>query len=61
LQAILPSGWDAGKIVGWALFADHREQVPVRVESNRISVDIPASRPMIVYRNATAAARHHGG
>jgi hypothetical protein len=61
LQAILPSGWDASKIVGWALFVDHREPVPVRVEANRIGVDIPASRPIIVYRNATVAARHHGG
>jgi hypothetical protein len=61
LQAILPSGWDASKIVGWALFEDHREQVPVRVEANIISVDIQASRPIIVYRNAIVAAMHHGG
>jgi len=61
LQAILPSDWDASKIVGWALFVDHREPVPVRVEANRIKVDIQASRPIIVYRNATVAARHHGG
>jgi len=60
LQADLPSDWDASKVTGWALSVDHREPVPVRMEANKIEVDVQASRPIIVYRNASVAARHHG-
>jgi hypothetical protein len=58
IQASLPSGWDAGKVVGWELFVDHREPVSVKVEANRITIDAPAGRPVIVYRDATIAAQH---
>lgn len=57
LQAVLPSGWDASKIVGWALFVDHREPVPMKVESNRITITVPAGRPIIVYRDSSIAAK----
>jgi hypothetical protein len=60
MQATLPSGWDASKLVGQALFVDHREPVPVKVEANRITIDAQAGRPVIVYRDATIAAQHRG-
>jgi hypothetical protein len=57
LQAALPAGWDAARITARALFVDHREPAPVKVEENRITVDVPAERAIIVYRDATAAAK----
>jgi hypothetical protein len=59
LQAVLPSGWDATKITALALYVDHREPVPVKVEENKIAIDVPADRAIIVYRDADAAAKHH--
>jgi Endo-alpha-N-acetylgalactosaminidase len=61
LQAELPAGWDASRIAGWVLFTDHREPFEVKVEQSKISVDVPAGRPVIVYRDAIAAGKHRGG
>ena len=57
LEAAMPSGWDPGKIVGQALFTDHREPISVRVEGGKINVDAPAGRPIMVYRDAEFAGK----
>jgi hypothetical protein len=31
----------------------------VKVEENKIAIDVPADRAIIVYRDADAAAKHH--
>jgi hypothetical protein len=59
LQAALPAGWDAAKITAEVLFVDHREPAHVQVEANRITINAPADRPVIVYRDASAAGRHN--
>ena len=60
LQTALPEGWEPGAAVAWLLFADHRERIPVRVEGEKIAVDVPAGRPVVVYRDATAASIRQG-
>ena len=61
LEAAVPPAWDSSKIVAWALYVDHREAIPVEVESGKIIVMAPAGRPIVVYCNATSAGTWHGG
>jgi Endo-alpha-N-acetylgalactosaminidase len=58
LKASLPMGWSAHQITAASLFVDHREPVSVKVKGNNIAIDVPANRPIIVYRHAQAANRH---
>ncbi len=60
LQVILPPGWDATKITAFALFVDHREAVAVEMEQSKITVEVPADRAIILYRDTNAATKHHG-
>ncbi len=50
LSAALPPGWDAKKLTAFALSIGKPEQVDLRIENGKITVLVPAQRPVIVYR-----------
>jgi hypothetical protein len=51
LTASLPKGWDPAAITARALFADRSEETPLEVRGGKVSVDVPAERPVMVFRN----------
>lgn len=51
LTADLPKGWVAGSIVARALYLDKRENVPVKIAGNKITVSVTGGRPVIVYQD----------
>jgi hypothetical protein len=53
-SAPIPAGWDASAVVGYALFADKREKVPVTVRDGKLTVSVTPERPVMVYRDARA-------
>lgn len=50
----LPAGWRAEEIVARTLHVPLAAPYPAKVVSNRVTVEVPARRPVIVYRNAAA-------
>ena len=52
LSAQLPAGWDPHTIAALALYTDHSEKVAVAQAGGKITVDTPAGRPIMVFRNA---------
>ena len=54
LSAPLPGGWKADEVVGRALLADRSEAVKVSASGGKIAVDVPAMRPMMVFRDGAA-------
>jgi hypothetical protein len=50
LTAPVPAGWEAQGIKARALFLDRQESHPLTISSGNIVVDVPARRPVIVYR-----------
>ena len=61
LKAPLPQGWDANAIVARALYIDHREPVKVKIEHNKVVVNVTAQTPVIVYRNTEQADKQPAG
>jgi len=55
-SAPIPAGWDASTVVGYALFADQREKVPVTARDGKLMVSVTAERPVVVYKTANLAA-----
>jgi len=53
-SAPIPAGWDASAVVGYALFADKEEKVPVAARDGKLTVSVAAERPVMVYRDAQA-------
>jgi Endo-alpha-N-acetylgalactosaminidase len=50
LNVPVPAGWDAHGVKARALFLDRQESHPLTISSGNIVVDVPARRPVIVYR-----------
>lgn len=57
LSAPLPKGWDAGAIAAFALTADKAEESPVSKSGGKLTVEVQAGRPVIVFRDRAAARR----
>ena len=55
LIAPLPAGWDPALVVARALYTDHREEVPVRIENGNVEVSVQSGRPVMVFRDAARA------
>lgn len=60
LSAPLPKGWDPGAIAALALYADKAEEVPVSKSGGRITVEAPAGRPIMIFRDGAAARKRMG-
>ncbi len=56
LTYLLPAGWEAMEIVAKAMTLEGPQPHSVVVEARSIVVKVPARTPVIVYRNAAAAA-----
>jgi hypothetical protein len=62
LSAPLPKGWDPGAITALALYADKAEEVSVAKTGGTVTVEAPAGRPVMVFRDGAAARkRMHAG
>lgn len=57
LSAPLPAGWDAQGIAALALYPDRAEEVPVSEKAGKLTVDAPAGRPIMVFRDGAAARK----
>jgi len=57
LSAPLPGGWDARSIVALAMYTDRAESAPVAKDGGRVTVEVAAGRPVLVFRDAEAAKR----
>jgi len=55
----LPGYWNADSLAVRALFNDHREPFHYEIENKKIVVNVPAARPIIIYRNAAIADKLH--
>lgn len=55
LNLSLPKEWDATTIVARALFIDHREDVPLKIDNGKIIVSLKSGIPIIIYRNEKIA------
>jgi hypothetical protein len=55
LTAALPAGWDAQNIAALALYPNHAEEVAISKDGGKLTVDAPAARPIIVFRDGPAA------
>ena len=55
----LPTDWNADSLAVRALFNDHREPFHYEIENKEIVVNVPAARPIIIYRNAAIADKQH--
>ncbi len=54
LSAALPEGWNANAVVALALSADKSETAQVSVRDGKLTVDVQAERPVMVFRDASA-------
>jgi Endo-alpha-N-acetylgalactosaminidase len=57
LSAPLPAGWNAQAIAALALYSDHAEEVPVSKAGGKLTVEAPANRPIMVFRDGAAARK----
>jgi len=57
LSAPLPQGWQPEAIAALALYIDKAEEVPVSTAGGKITVDAPAERPVMVFRDGAAARK----
>ncbi len=51
LSAPLPEGWDANAVVARTLSADRTETAKVAVSDGKLTVNVQAERPVMVFRN----------
>ena len=58
LSAALPAGWKPGEVVARALFEDKSESVPVSFADGKLTVSVSAGRPVMLFRDRTAMAKH---
>jgi hypothetical protein len=58
LSVTIPGGWKSDKIVAQALYVDHRETIPVRVENGKINISVKSGGPVMIYRNQTVADKN---
>jgi hypothetical protein len=56
LTAPLPAGWNDRAIVALSLFPNKAEEVPVVVRDGKVTVDVPAERPVMVFRDGASAS-----
>jgi hypothetical protein len=62
LSAPLPKGWDPAKMAALALFTDHAEEAKFSLADDKVSVDAPAARPIVLFRDGAAArTKMHAG
>jgi hypothetical protein len=57
LSAALPAGWNEQTVAALALYPDHAEEVPVSKGGGTLTVEAPAGRPLLVFRDGDAARR----
>jgi hypothetical protein len=57
LSAPLPANWDVRGIAALMLFPDHAEEARVSQAGGRVTVNATAGRPIVVFRNGTAARK----
>jgi hypothetical protein len=57
LSAPLPRGWDPAAIAALALYEDKAEEAPMVKSGGRVTVDAPAGRPIVVFREGAAARK----
>ena len=60
LSAALPKGWDADAIAALALYEDKAEEVAVSKGGGRVTVEVTAGRPVMVFRDGAAARKRMG-
>ncbi|HEY3841070.1 MAG TPA: endo-alpha-N-acetylgalactosaminidase family protein [Bryobacteraceae bacterium] len=57
LSAPLPSDWNAGSIAALALYSDHAEEVPVSKARGKLTIDVQAGKPVLIFRDGAEARR----
>ncbi len=57
LSAPLPPGWNAQAIAALALYSDRAEEAPLARTGGKLTVDAPAGRPILVFRDGDAARK----
>jgi hypothetical protein len=57
LSAPLPVGWNPKHMAAFALFADHTEAVTPSQQNGRITIDVPARRAVVVFRDGAAGQK----
>jgi hypothetical protein len=57
LSAPLPKGWDPRAIAALALYADKAEEVTVAKTGATMTVEAPAGRPIMIFRDGAAARK----
>ena len=55
LSAAWPSGWNAAEAAAAALSIGKRDSVPIKVQNDRVTVNVAAQQPVIVYRSRKMA------
>jgi hypothetical protein len=55
LSAPLPTGWRPESLAALTLYTDHAEDAKVSLAGGRVTVAVPANRPVIVFRDAASA------
>lgn len=51
LTATLPAGWDPGEVTGFVLSADRRDPAALQREGRRVTADLRARQPVMLYRH----------
>lgn len=57
LSSPLPKGWDPGAIAALALYEDRAEEFAISRSGGRLTVEAPAGRPIMVFRDGAAARK----
>jgi hypothetical protein len=56
LTATIPAGWDPAGIAARSLFVDRREPVKFDLEGRKVTVQMEARRPVMIYRDSSMIA-----
>lgn len=57
LSAVLPRGWNGQVIATLALYPDHAEEIRTTQVDGELSIDVPAGRPIMAFRDGDAARK----
>jgi hypothetical protein len=55
LSAPLPAGWNAKSVGALTFYSDHAEEAPFSLTGGKVTVDAPAARPILIFRDGAAA------
>jgi len=57
LTAPIPAGWNAKAMAALGLYADHAEEVHPGISGGKLTIEAPAGRPIMVFRDGQAARK----